>query len=209
MAAAIRPARATDAGALAAIENAAFSTDRLSERSFLRLILSASASVLAAADGDTVVGYLVLLFRSGSSKARLYSIAAAPERAGAGLGRTLLEAAEAEAARRGASTLRLEVRAGNFRAIRLYELNGYRRFGRLEGYYADGEAAFRLEKELKRAAGAGCGSPVAPLRNRAVEDGVDGFEKGVGGRRKSAAGTAVAGNRPCAAAAMTGKRRRR
>ena len=55
MAAAIRPARATDVDALSAIERAVFSTDRLTARSFLRLVRSASASVLAAEEGDVVL----------------------------------------------------------------------------------------------------------------------------------------------------------
>ena len=163
--------------------------------------------MLAAEEGDVVVGYLVLLFRRGSSKARLYSIAAAPGRDGTGLGRALLEAAEDEARRRGAATVRLEVRTGNSRAIRLYEQNGYGRFGRLEGYYADGEAALRLEKRLTRPAGAG--SPVAPLRNRAVEEGVARFGTGAGGGCPAAATVAVTRSRSACAALMTGKRRRR
>jgi len=147
MAADIRPARATDVDALSAIENAVFASDRISPRSLGRLIRSASASVLVATVGDVVVGYLVLLFRAGSSRARLYSIAIAPQQAGRGLGKALLAAAEREAERRAAS-LRLEVRADNSRAVCLYERNGYRQFGRLDSYYADGAAALRFEKVL-------------------------------------------------------------
>jgi ribosomal-protein-alanine acetyltransferase len=148
MAADIRPARATDVDALSAIENAVFASDRISPRSLGRLFRSASASVLVATVGDVVVGYLVLLFRAGSSRARLYSIAIAPQQAGRGLGKALLAAAEREAERRAAASLRLEVRADNSRAVCLYERNGYRQFGRLDSYYADGAAALRFEKVL-------------------------------------------------------------
>ena len=148
MAADIRPARATDVDALSAIENAVFASDRISPRSFGRLIRSASASVLVACSSDVVTGYLVLLFRAGSSRGRLYAIAVAPGQAGTGLGRALLAAAEREAERHAAASLRLEVRAGNSRAIRLYERNGYSEFGRLDSYYADGTAALRFEKRL-------------------------------------------------------------
>ncbi len=146
MAAEIRPARATDVDELSAIENAVFVTDRISARSFFHLIRSASASVLVATVGGEIVGYAVLLFRSGSRRARLYSIAAAPGRQGTGLGGALLAAAEGEALRRGAASLYLEVRADNLRAIGLYERDGYRCFGRLEFYYADGASALRFEK---------------------------------------------------------------
>jgi ribosomal protein S18 acetylase RimI-like enzyme len=206
MAPAIRPARATDVDALSAIENAVFSTDRISERSFRRLIRSASASVLVAADGGQIAGYLVLLFRSGSERARLYSIAAAPGRAGAGLGSALLEAAEGHARGRQTSALRLEVRAGNSRAIGLYERNGYRRFGRLDGYYADGEAALRFEKKLMpRASSAASAAP----RNRAAGQGIGGFGTGAGDRGRPAEPAAAAGSRDPSAAATTGRLRHR
>lgn len=146
MVAEIRPARATDVDELSAIEIAVFATDRISARSFRHLIRSASASVLVATVGGEIAGYTVLLFRSGSRRARLYSIAAAPGRQGAGLGGALLVAAESEALRRGAASIYLEVRADNLRAIGRYERDGYRCFGRLELYYADGATALRFEK---------------------------------------------------------------
>jgi ribosomal protein S18 acetylase RimI-like enzyme len=149
MAADIRPARASDVAALSAIEEAVFDGDRISTKSFRRLIESRSASVLAAASGRAVDGYCIVLFRAGSKNARLYSIAVRPESGQAGLGRALLGAAEREAALRGAEALRLEVREDNLRARELYARNTYRGIGRTTGYYADGAAALRLEKALE------------------------------------------------------------
>ena len=165
---------ANDVDGLSAIENAVFSTDRISRRSFGRLLRSASASVLVAAEGDVIAGYVILLFRSGSSRARLYSIAAAPGKEGAGIGRLLLGAAEDEAARRAAAALRLETRADNSRAIGLYERNGYRRFGRLDVLLCRRGGSAALRKELPPAARpmpASAGS-VRQRRNRPIVSGV-------------------------------------
>lgn len=146
----IRPAVPADLDDLVMIENAVFSTDRLSRRSLKRFIAVDSAILMVAPgpqglDGDALVG-----FRRGSQLARLYSIAVLPRASGRGLGRALLEASEAAARGRGATALRLEVRADNPSAIRLYERMGYRRFGIHEDYYEDGEAAWRYEKPLAR-----------------------------------------------------------
>ncbi len=156
MAADIRPARAGDMDALAAIEGAEFPTDRMSRQSFARLIRSPSAIVLAA--GLPARGYCVVLLRRGSGVARLYSIAVSRRDGGKGAGRALLAAAEREAALRGAGAMRLEVREDNPCARDLYERNGYCRFARVEGYYADGAPALRYEKKLgEPAAGPGRG----------------------------------------------------
>jgi ribosomal protein S18 acetylase RimI-like enzyme len=131
MPAEIRLARASDVDALAALENAIFEADRISRKSFRNMVDSASAVVLVAVAQGTVAGYCAVLFRAGSRKARLYSLAAAR---GSGIGRTLLAAAEEKAATRGCEELRLEVHEDNGRAIGLYEKSGYRRFGRKPGY---------------------------------------------------------------------------
>jgi ribosomal-protein-alanine N-acetyltransferase len=145
MPAEIRLARASDVDALAAFENAVFEADRISKKSFRNMVASASALVLIAGAKGVVAGYCAVLFRAGSRKARLYSIAAVRD---GGLGRALLTAAESAATARGCSELRLEVRQDNTRAISLYEQNDYRRFGRKPDYYADGSTALLYCKPL-------------------------------------------------------------
>lgn len=149
MAAALRPARASDVDALLAIENAAFSTDRLHRSSFRRLIERTTAETLVAEVDGVIAGYAMVLFRTGSGVARLYSIASAPQFSGQGVGRRLLEAAEDAAFDHGRMLLRLEVREDNPRAIRIYEQSGYRRIGAEADYYEDGATAFRYEKVLR------------------------------------------------------------
>lgn len=147
----IRPARAQDIDALVRIENEAFSSDRISRRSFRQLIERETAETLVAECDGEIVGYCMILFRQGSAVARLYSIAIAPGRAGGGLGRRLLEEAETAAFEHDCLVLRLEVRADNRPAIALYERNAYRHIGMEPDYYEDGEPALRYEKMLRGA----------------------------------------------------------
>ncbi|MGN6763740.1 MAG: GNAT family N-acetyltransferase, partial [Rhizobiaceae bacterium] len=145
----IRAALVADIDALLAIENAAFATDRISRRSFRLLIERDTASVLVADEGDGLMGYCVVLYRTGSGVARLYSIAVSPGTNGRGVGKALLQAAEDAAFENDRLILRLEVREDNPRAIMLYEKNGYRPIGKEPDYYEDGATALRYEKMLR------------------------------------------------------------
>lgn len=145
---AIRRARRADLAALVAIETASFTTDRLSRRSLKYFLAAANARIVVAEIRGVLAGYALVAFRKGSASARLYSIATDPDFRGRNLGVALLRAAEKLARKRGVSSMRLEVRCRNRRAIALYEREGYRRFGRLEDYYEDGAPAFRYEKAL-------------------------------------------------------------
>lgn len=148
-----RLAAAADIGALVDLENRSFSSDRISRKSFRRLIASPSVAVIIAGAGGTLAGYAVVLFRAGSAAARIYSLAVDP--AFRGIGRALLAACEGEAAMRGCSAIRLEVRADNFRAINLYERMAYSRFAAKPGYYADGATALRFAKPVAPRASTG------------------------------------------------------
>jgi ribosomal-protein-alanine N-acetyltransferase len=147
----IRKGTLADLDRLVAIENAAFQGDRLTRRS-LRAHLTKSTVSLLVAEAEKegfarVVGYALIAFRKGSRKARLYSIAGDPEHR-IGAGKALIAACEEEAARRGAESLVLEVRADNARAIALYEARGYAKFATIADYYEDGASALRYEKRL-------------------------------------------------------------
>jgi len=142
----VRPAQPSDIDALLALE-AVFPTDRLDRRSFRRALRSQTIHVLVI-EADGVAGYAMVHHRSGSTVARLTSLAVRAGSSGRGLGRRLLASMEAAARHRGCGRLHLEVRAENSRAQRLYEAAGYRRFAIAEDYYEDGEPAWRYEKAL-------------------------------------------------------------
>jgi ribosomal protein S18 acetylase RimI-like enzyme len=95
--------------------------------------------VLVAEDDDTVVGYVALHqsipLPSHAHVLEVNGLAVDPSRQGCGIGRRLVEAAKAEAARRGVRKLTLRVLAPNTEARRLYERCGFRREGVLEGEF--------------------------------------------------------------------------
>lgn len=96
-----------------------------------------------------ILGYALVLFRSQSLVARLYSIAVAPEAAGQGIGTLLLAAAEKTARQRDCDRLRLEVHEHNAAAITRYRKSGYQEFGMHFDYYDDHGNALRFEKPLR------------------------------------------------------------
>ncbi len=146
---AIRPATPDDLEALAALEVAAFDDDRITRRALRHLLLRAHAAVLVADDPDHgVVGSVILLFSRGTATARLYSIAVDPRMRGRGVGRRLVEAAEAEAWSHERAWVRLEIRRDNGASVALFESLGYRRFGEYADYYADHMGAWRYEKAV-------------------------------------------------------------
>jgi ribosomal protein S18 acetylase RimI-like enzyme len=143
----LRPAGRADLDALHALERVSFTTDRLSRRSLRRFISSPHAALIVA-EQEGLAGYALVLFRSRSTVARLYSIAVAPRIAGRGNGALLLAAAEEAARRRGCDRMRLEVHVQNAAALKRYRKSGYRQFGAYPAYYADGGDALRFEKRL-------------------------------------------------------------
>lgn len=152
----IRAAVASDLEALLRIEARAFASDRLSRRALRRAIEHrASNHLIVDEHSGSVRGYALVRFRPRSLRARLYSLATDPEHRRRGLARALLMAAEQAARERGATHLRLEIRKDNAAAARLYDSMGYRRFGSYRDYYQDHMDAWRLEKTLCPANGAG------------------------------------------------------
>jgi ribosomal protein S18 acetylase RimI-like enzyme len=137
-----------DMAALEAIESSAFSGDRLSRRSFRRLLASPSAITLVAVAENQILGYAIALLRKSSSVARLYSLARSTTAGAGGIGTALLEAIEREAAAHGASQMRLELRPDNAAARSLYERHGYVVYGHTEDYYEDHADALRMRKSL-------------------------------------------------------------
>ena len=145
---ALRAADMQDLPALVHLEQSAFSGDRISLRSWRRLVGSNSASVTIASTADGLAGASVLLHSTRSSVARLYSIAVDPAARGQGVARRLLEAAIERARAVGASVLRLETRTDNLAGQALFASYGFTPLDRKPGYYADGMDALRWQTSL-------------------------------------------------------------
>lgn len=83
--------------------------------------------------GNSLAGYFcgqIIL-----DEAEVHRIAVSPELRGRGYGQVLLEDFLAQAKGAGATSVLLEVRAGNSPAIGLYEKNGFVKIGVRRGYY--------------------------------------------------------------------------
>jgi ribosomal protein S18 acetylase RimI-like enzyme len=139
---------------LCELENASFPGDRISARSWRALLASPSATVTlarevsASASAGRIVGAAVLLQRAGTSVARLYSIAIAPQMRGRGVSAALLEDAAQRMRDAGAAVLRLETRNDNAAAQHLFARSGFVQRGRKPAYYEDGEDALLFQKSL-------------------------------------------------------------
>lgn len=145
----VRPAVIEDLPAIDRIEQQSFSGDRLSRRSLRYLLTKARAVNLVAELGGRVVGYITVLVRSGSTSARVYSLAVDPQARGGRIGARLLEAAEHTVRSRGFVRMHLEVRADNGAAIHRYREAGYVQQAVESGYYEDGESALKFAKTLR------------------------------------------------------------
>ncbi|MGM8850369.1 GNAT family N-acetyltransferase [Salinicola halophyticus] len=148
----LRPGLPADCDALYQLEERCFDDDRFSRRQLAHLLTRANAvNLLAVSDDQRVVGYGTLLFRRNSVTARLYSFCVDPVARGTGLGRELLQALEDAARERGSQRLLLEVRADNRVAMGLYRRMGFNARRWLDDYYADGCAAWQMDKRLESA----------------------------------------------------------
>ncbi|MDA0379206.1 MAG: N-acetyltransferase [Bacteroidetes bacterium] len=147
----IRTGRLSDLDDLVRIESTSFRGDRLSRRSFQRFLSQGSGRLLVAESADgRVAGYLMLLVRRSSRRARIYSVAVDPAWRGKGAGTLLLGAALASARELHKEVISLEVRSDNTSARDLYLRQGFELVGTKSGYYEDGCDALLLQRVLRQ-----------------------------------------------------------
>lgn len=147
----LRRGRLADLDALVALERDFFTADHIiSRRGFRRFIASPKSALIVAEIGGKAAGCVLVNYREGSRRGRLYTISVGREFQRRGIARQLMAAAERSARRRGCRFMRLEVRADDAGAIALYESSGYARFGRRRRYYDNRIDALRFEKPLGR-----------------------------------------------------------
>ncbi|WP_273836041.1 ribosomal protein S18-alanine N-acetyltransferase [Halococcus sp. PRR34] len=102
------------------------------------------------ADSGEVVGYVLadVTPNGGRRIGHVKDIAVAPFARGQGVGATLLGRAIDVTRERNAGSVRLEVRESNEPALALYRRFGFSHRTTSPGYYADGEDAFVLVRDL-------------------------------------------------------------
>jgi len=150
LAAVIRAALPDDLEELVRLENASFTTDRLSRRSFRHWLSTDQRVLLVAEVGSSLAGYILIIQHPGTRLARIYSIAVAAPHRGLGIAKALMLAGEQAARDNGRLYLRLEVSADNLAAIKLYETLGFQKFGIYRDYYQDHKDALRYQKRIRR-----------------------------------------------------------
>jgi ribosomal-protein-alanine N-acetyltransferase len=135
-----------DAGALAAIARGA-AVQGWSEESLRAAMAQPNAVALVARGAnDAAHGFVVARRAADEVEILLVAVAANARRRGAGS--ALVAAALADAARAGATTAHLEVRASNAAAIALYEQLGFVAVGRRPRYYDATEDAVLMSRVL-------------------------------------------------------------
>lgn len=140
---AVRAATGDDLDAAAAIA-AARSAAGWTRRALAGELGRADAVFVVAAEGADVRGYAAA--RLVGEEARLLDVAVAAD--GRGVGRSLWAFLVAEARRRGAQLLTLEVSERNGRARAFYRAAGAAEVGRRSRFYADGSDAVLMDLRL-------------------------------------------------------------
>jgi [ribosomal protein S18]-alanine N-acetyltransferase len=143
----VRAAVHADDAAILTLEEL-FPSDRMSLRSVRHFLKSPSAHTWVAELQGAVVGNLILLTRSNSHVARIYSVVVAPQARGRRFGERMVRAAHQEARALGLRQIKLEVRTDNIAARALYAKLGYAELRELPGYYEDGSDGLELRKIL-------------------------------------------------------------
>ena len=145
----IRQATVADLDALMVLERLGFSAeDRFTRQQFHYLLTRARSVTFVEEAAGWVYGMITLVWRRGGRSFRIYTITVHPQARGQGVGKRLLERAEAFCREQGFARLTLEVRAGNQRALQLYQQAGFTPSGRLADYYGLAEAGLRLVKAI-------------------------------------------------------------
>ncbi len=145
----IRNANPDDLDDLVNLENASFSTDKLSRRSFRHWISAEHCALLIAEINEVTAGYILIIYHPGTRLGRIYSLAVDQKHRGRGLAKQLIQAGEQAAQDDGKLYLRLEVSVDNTAAIKLYEALGYQKFGIYRDYYQDHKDALRFQKRIR------------------------------------------------------------
>lgn len=166
----LRTASGDDLDAITALERTVFEEDAWSAESMRRELDDPNTRYLVAVDDErgTVLAYGGVLAPKGGEQADIQTIAVAPFARERGLGRGLMHQLIAEARRRGASEVFLEVRADNAIAQALYTSLGFEAVGVRKRYYRGGIDAvhMRLVIPAPETRPAGAVDPGAPPARR-------------------------------------------
>ncbi|MEV0631830.1 ribosomal protein S18-alanine N-acetyltransferase [Nonomuraea wenchangensis] len=144
----LRPMTIADLPAVMAIERATFPLDAWSEGMMRGELddMPRTRHYVVAMDEDEIVAYAGLA--AAVDQADVQTIAVLDKHQGRGIGSALLTELLAEARRRGAREIFLEVRADNPRAQAVYRRFEFEEIGTRRRYYDDGTDAIMMRRKL-------------------------------------------------------------
>jgi len=133
----IRPMATSDVAAVLEIEKDLFPIDAWTEESFLGELaeVSISRDVSVAISDSEIVGYAS--FRYVGKQGDVNTVAVSKAHHGKGIGTTLMDWLESQAALRNVREIFLEVRSDNEAAIKMYDARGYERIDIRRNYYGN------------------------------------------------------------------------
>jgi ribosomal protein S18 acetylase RimI-like enzyme len=144
----IRPYRPTDLSTLHEIDRGCFPAGiAYSKREISCFVARRGSRAWVAEAGGEIVGFLIAC-RESREAGHIVTIDVVEGWRRKGVGRALMDAAEAWAVEQGFRVLFLETAEDNLQAQRFYEARGYFKIRRLERYYADGTAAWVMAKTV-------------------------------------------------------------
>jgi ribosomal protein S18 acetylase RimI-like enzyme len=144
----LRSFRSADLGKLHEIDLACFAPGISYAREELeRFISHPNSQTWVAEEAREIVGFLIAN-REPRKIMHIVTIDVVAAWRRRGIGELLMDAAEQWAKDHGLGLIRLETAQDNLGAQRFYEGRGYQKVDKVEGYYADGTAAWVMVKEL-------------------------------------------------------------
>ncbi len=142
----ITPYRSRNLRRVLQIESASFPKEPYTRTIFEGLHKECGELFLTGKVRGRIAAYIATRLHEGG--AEVVSIAVDPEYRGAGVGTALLADTLERLRKAGASRVELMVRVDNRAAIRFYRGFGFRRAGRVAGYYEDGRTGLRMRLAL-------------------------------------------------------------
>ena len=144
----IRTYRPPDLSTLYKIDQACFPPGVSYSKAEIARFIAARGSHAWVAEIDNETTGFLIAGRESQEAVRIVTIDVVAVWRRKGIGRALMDAAEAWAAELGASVLYLETAEDNMAAQRFYQTRGYVKVETVEDYYADGAAAWVMAKRM-------------------------------------------------------------
>lgn len=151
MARTIENASTKDLERLCEIERECFGKEAFTKKQFAQLLRDYNSMSLIAKENGKTVGFIIgmIYIERNEIIGHILTIDVLPQYRRRKIGLELLQEMEKVFKEKAARACHLEVREDNIPALSLYGKNGYKRIGRLKGYYGDADGFF-LEKDLTR-----------------------------------------------------------